>query len=298
MRHSTMLTTLAATFALVALAPGCKSYTSGLKAGGTTTAQAAPTGPAAGSWEEAMSLWQGRGTKEGLDKAIAAMEAYAATHPGEQEPMIALSRAWYFMGDAYVDEPEQRAVIFEKGVTWGEKAMAADLEFKARIDKGEKASTAVEALQKDDQMAIYWTGVNLGKWARLQGFSTVVKYKGYISALMTKCTALDETAFWGGPTRYWGSFYAVAPSFAGGDMTKSKEYFEKAKTAYPEVLTTYVLYADTYATKAQDRALFKSLLEHVIAAPGDAIPELVPEMANEKKKAEKLLARIDELFAS
>lgn len=276
---------------------GCKSYQSGLKASSTPAAET-NTAPAAGSWAEAMELWKDRGTREGLDKAIAAMEAYAASHAGEQEPMIALSRAWYFLGDAYVESPEERSVIFEKGVTWGEKAMSADPEFKARVDKGEKAATAVEALQKDDQMAIYWTGVNLGKWARLQGFSTVVKYKGYISALMTKCTALDETAFWGGPTRYWGSFYAVAPSFAGGDMTKSKEYFEKAKTSYPEVLTSYVLYADTYATKAQDRALFKQLLEHVIAAPGDAIPELVPEMANEKRKAQKLLDRIDELFAS
>lgn len=208
-----------------------------------------------------------------------------------------LARSHFFMGDAYAVTPEEKGPIFEKGVTWGERAMGADPEFKARVDKGEKPADALSALQKDDQMAIYWTAASLGKWARLQGFTTIVKYKSYIAKLMTRCTELDETAFWGGPVRYWGGFYSVAPAFAGGDMTKSKEYFERAKTMFPENLTTYVLYADTYATKAQDRELFKQLLDHVIAADSGGIPELQPEFENEKRKAKDLLARIDELFA-
>ena len=146
-------------------------------------------------------------------------------------------------------------------------------------------------------MAIYWTAANLGKWARSQGFATLVKYMGYIAKMMTHCLALDETAFYAGPVRYWGAFYAVAPGFAGGDMTKSKEYFERAKEMNPEYFGTYVLYADAYAEKAQERALFKSLLEHVINTPSDVLPEMIPEQNIEKAKAKAFLEQIDELFA-
>jgi hypothetical protein len=175
--------------------------------------------------------------------------------------------------------------------------MAADAAFKAQIEKGEKPQDAAAALQKDDQMAIYWTASNLGKWARSQGFTTLVKYKGYIAKLMTVCLALDETAFWAGPVRYWGAFYAVAPGFAGGDMTKSKEMFEKSKEMEPNYFATYVLYADTYAKKAQEKELFISLLQHVLDADVNVIPELVPEQTLEKKKAQAFLDNISDYFA-
>lgn len=270
----------------------CKTYTSGLK--GTTDAAAT----AATTFEDAQTIWTNeRGTKEGLQKAIDALKGIVAANPEHQEALILLSRSVYFLADGYTDEAEAKSVLFEEGVTYGERAMACDAEFKARIDKGEKPADAVFALQKDDQMAIYWTASNLGKWARGQGFSTIVKYKGYIAKMMTHALALDETAYYAGPPRYWGAFYSVAPSFAGGDMTKSKEMYEKAKAMYPENFATYVLYADTYAVKAQDKPLFKELLTYVVNTPADVLPEMLPEQTVEKKKAQDLLNRIDELFA-
>jgi tetratricopeptide (TPR) repeat protein len=294
------LATAAVLLALPLAAAGCKSYTSGLKGQGTTSSgEAAAAATAATPFEQALEIWKNeRGSKDGVEKAIAALEGVVAAEPNHQEAMILLARANYFLADAYHDDPAQKGPLFEKGVTWGERAMAADPEFKARLDKGEKPQDAVVALQKDDQMAIYWTATNLGKWARIQGFSTIVKYKGYIAKMMTHCSTLDESAFYAAPVRYWGAFYAVAPSFAGGDMNKSKENFEKAKSMAPEYFATYVLYADTYAVKAQDRALFKSLLDHVLATSSDVAPDVLPEQEAEKKKAQAMLAKIDELFAN
>ncbi len=288
-----MQRTLVALVALSLLSlTACKTYTSGLK--GTTTEAATATA----TYADAKAAWDAnRGTKDGVQGVIDQLKAIVAAEPENQEALILLSRSVYFMADGYTDDAEAKSVLFEEGVTYGERAMACDAEFKARIDKGDKPADAVFALQKDDQMAIYWTASNLGKWARGQGFSTIVKYKGYIAKMMTHVLALDETAYYGGPPRYWGAFYSVAPSFAGGDMTKSKEMYEKAKAMYPEYFATYVLYADTYAVKAQDKALFKELLEYVINTPADVLPEMLPEQNVEKKKAQDLLNRIDELFA-
>ncbi|MBJ93324.1 MAG: hypothetical protein CMP23_02490 [Rickettsiales bacterium] len=305
MNHPT-LRPFAAVAAALLLLPvmGCKTYTSGLSA---TTASGSS---AAASYDEAMAMWTNdRGSKEGLQKIISTLEAVIAAEPNQQDALTLLSRSYYLMADGYTNVPAEpaddyakrlvaaKAPLFEAGTTYGERAMAVDAAFKAQIDKGTKAADAVTALQLDDQMAIYWTAANLGKWARSQGFATLVKYKGYIAKMMTHCLALDETAFYAGPVRYWGAFYAVAPGFAGGDMTKSKEYFERAKEMNPEYFGTYVLYADAYAEKAQDRALFKSLLEHVINTPSDVLPEMIPEQNIEKAKAKAFLEQIDELFA-
>jgi len=282
----------AALLAPLALTSGCKTYKSGLS-GSTTSGAAAAE---AGSFEEIQQMWNdNRDSAEDLDAIIAKLEAFTANNADHQESLILLSRALYFRADGFTDDVEEKKALWERGVTVGEAAMAA---FKARIDKGDKPSDAVFALQKDDQMAIYWTATNLGKWARASGFSTLVKYKGYVAKMMTHCLDLDETSYYAGPVRYWGAFYAVAPGFAGGDMNKSREFFEKAKTMNPEAFSTYVLYADTYAVKTQDRELFDSLLKYVLETPSDVIPELIPEQDVEKKKAQALMDSASEKFAN
>jgi len=285
----------AALLAPLALTSGCKTYKSGLS-GSTTSGAAAAE---AGSFEEIQQMWNdNRDSAEDLDAIIAKLEAFTANNADHQESLILLSRALYFRADGFTDDVEEKKALWERGVTVGEAAMAADAAFKARIDKGDKPSDAVFALQKDDQMAIYWTATNLGKWARASGFSTLVKYKGYVAKMMTHCLDLDETSYYAGPVRYWGAFYAVAPGFAGGDMNKSREFFEKAKTMNPEAFSTYVLYADTYAVKTQDRELFDSLLKYVLETPSDVIPELIPEQDVEKKKAQALMDSASEKFAN
>ena len=275
------------------LAGGCKTYQSGVSAAETSgTAATAEV-----TLDVAMEAWKGRGTKEGLQAAIDAFQAVVIAEPANQDAMIGAARAWYFMADAYAETPEEKGPIFDKARDWGERAMLADPEYKARIDKGEKPAKAVVALQKDDQMAIYWTASALGKWARLQGFSTLVKYKGYVAGMMEQCLKLDETAFYSGPIRYWATYYAVAPGFAGGDMAKSKEFYEKSIKMNPEYLATYVLFAEAYGRKAQDKELFKKNLQHVLDADVNATPELTPEHVVEQKKARKLLDNIDEYFA-
>ncbi|MCO4768824.1 MAG: hypothetical protein KDA24_02260 [Deltaproteobacteria bacterium] len=291
----TSLLLAACLMAPLTLVSGCKTYTSGLSGAATSGAATAE----AGSFEEIQGMWDtARDSAEKLDAIIGKLEALTAASPDNQEALVLLARALYFRADGFTTDVEEKKAIWERGVTVGEAAMAADAAFKARIDKGDKPSDAVVALQKDDQMAIYWTATNLGKWARASGFSTLVKYKGYVAKMMTHCLALDETSYYAGPVRYWGAFYAVAPGFAGGDMDKSREFFEKAKGMNPEAFSTYVLYADTYAVKTQDRELFDSLLKYVIDTPSDIIPELVPEQDVEKAKAKALIEGASEKFAN
>src|SRR5690606_6905038 len=86
--------------------------------------------------------------------------------------------------------------------------------------------------------AMYWYATALGKWARASGFGVLVGQKDNIKATMTRALELDEAYYHGGPHRYFGAFYAIAPGFAGGDDAKSKTHFEKSLEIAPYFLGT------------------------------------------------------------
>ena len=102
---------------------------------------------------------------------------------------------------------------------------------------------------------------------------------------------LDASFYHNGPDRYFGAFYAVAPPFAGGDVVKSQEHYEKSLAAAPYFLGTKVLMAENLATKLDDIEMFDRLLAEVLAADLSAVPpEILPEMEIEQGKAKELQA--------
>ena len=264
----------------------CASYASGLKGIFGPAASPSPV-----SHESATALWlEDRGSQPGLEKAVDALRLVVADEPGNQEALSLLSRALFTMADGYPSEEDGGLALFEEGVTVGERAMACDPQFKARVDQGEKPGDATFSLQTDDLASLYWTAMNLDRWSQLKGGLTRAKYKGYVAQMMTHCLALDETAFQAGPRRFWGAWYSRS------DVDRSREFFEKARAISPDCFATYVSYAETYAVQVRDRELFMKLLEHVLAQPVDVLPAIEPEQRIEKKKARTLLDQTDDLF--
>ena len=54
--------------------------------------------------------------------------------------------------------------------------------------------------------------------------------------------------------------------------------------------------AQYYAAKSQDKAMFQTLLDEVLAGDPTAIEGIETEQRQEQLKAQKLLDKIDELF--
>ncbi|RME07436.1 MAG: hypothetical protein D6812_00125 [Deltaproteobacteria bacterium] len=245
---------------------------------------------------QADQAWEGRDTRQGLLQAIDAYERVLVADAHHKGALTRLSRAYYFLADGYTEDPEEKKRLWEKGTTYGERALGTSPEFLARVKETGNVGEAVQILGMDYIAPIYWTATNLGKWARLEGFTTMLKYKKQIKGMIERVTALDETFFYGAPHRYWGAYYAVAPSFAGGDMRKSEASFRRALEIEPNYFGTRVLFADYYARKAGDRALFEEMLRYVLEGDPKVLPDIVPEQKVEQEKARRLMARIDEFF--
>jgi tetratricopeptide (TPR) repeat protein len=242
--------------------------------------------------------WTKRTDPAAIRAAVAEWEKAAAAEPKNMELLVKLTRGYYFLADGYLRGNEKEYLeVMDKAVKWGEKAMiAASPEFEAKMRDGGKIPAAVKLVPKEGVPAMYWYASALGKWAKKKGFAVLLGQKDNVKATMDRCLELDPTFFYGGPHRYFGAFYAVAPAFAGGDLEKSKVHFNKSLEIAPNYVGTKVLWAAELSTKQQDEDTFETLLNEVLAAPDDAIPELIPEIIVEKGKAKELLADQDELF--
>jgi hypothetical protein len=245
---------------------------------------------------QAIAHWSKRHNKEDLEKAIDLYKKLSLSTDNNYEYLTRLSRAHYFLADAHHSDMEMKKKIWEKGTSYGEKAMAKNVIFSEQMKvDGAKVEEHLNLLGKKEIAAMYWTASNLGKWAKNSGIATTLKYKTLIKKLISRVEKVDRTFFYYAPDRYWGAFFAIAPGFAGGDMDKSKIRFERNLKQAPTYLGTKVLYADYYMTKKDNQKKFKKLLNEVIASKV-MDPNIISENIVEKRKAKTLLMNIEEKF--
>jgi TRAP transporter T-component len=262
-------------------------------------------GPAQAQYDaakrDADAAWVKREDVTQAQAALAKYKEAAGLKPDDWEAWTMASRAAYFIADGTLqfDETKRKEYLdlHNEGVTFAEKALAAySSEFETRVRAGTKVEDAVDVIGEKGVAPLYWYATNLGKWSNAMGFATRLKNKDRIFKVITRVADLDSDYFYGAADRYFGAFYAIAPAFAGGDLDKSLEHFKKSTERYPYYLATHVLLAEFYFTKRQDKEAFKKELEFVLSVPDNAIPEVTAENKIEKAKAQRLMAKIDDLF--
>jgi hypothetical protein len=254
---------------------------------------------------EGDAAWAERGDLAKLKIAIGKWDEAVKVKSDDHESYAKLARGQYLLADGHLAfdaesspaQMEEFLKAHELGQAYAEQGLRAlSPDYQKRVDGGIPIEDAVQALGREAVPLMYWYDVNLGKWAKAKGIDVTLKYKDVIFKIMTRVYDLDPDYFFAAPDRYFGGYYAVAPSFAGGSVTKSKEYFDKSLKKAPDYLATHVLVAELLAPKLDDRALFDREIEFVLSADPNKIPEVGPEALIEKKKAEKLKAKADDLF--
>ncbi len=248
---------------------------------------------------EADALWADRGERQAVDDAIARWKEAAGLASNRADIQLKLAYAYYFLAHAHLrfdDDEDGMLAAYDEGVKAAERAIYLHSPaFAEKIKAGGEWEEAVTLIEADGIAAIYWYATNLGKWALLDGFTTILANKDRAAAIMDHCRQLDETFLHGAPHRYFGVYRTKIP-FPGGDMPASKEHFEKAIEIQPNYLETKVLFASNYAVKNQDEELFDRLLNEVLETPDDVLPDVIPENRVAKRTAKKLLEEKEEYF--
>lgn len=245
--------------------------------------------------QDADALWPKRDDKASLEKCLAALDRINQSIT-DYKILVMLTRGHYLLADGHTYKKEDKIKIFEKAVKFGEEAMGTNHDFKKEVKSGVEVSVALNKLSSKEIESIYWTAASLGKWAKATSIAAALKYKGQIKLMIEKVNEFDSNFFYGAVPRYWGAFYSVAPSFAGGDMDKSLAEFNRSISVAPDYLGTKVLLAELYYVKKGDKKGYEKELNEVLAAKADNIMDLKPENMIEKNKAKKLLAKTNENF--
>lgn len=238
-------------------------------------------------FDAAKELWAGRGDPASLEKAIAVYEQAYQTSPSSQLAER-LSYAYYFLADAF-KEGDAKADNYYQGHEWGLTSLKYNGEFRKLTEVDKKSmGDAVTVLGKEYAGGIFWTATCIGKWGKMKGIFKTVKTSKQARKMVEHLYTLDKTYYYGGPARWLGTYFALAPGMFGGDMNKSKQMYDEALQMAPDYFATSVLMAENYASKIKDRQLYDQLLDKVLSSPAGIIPEIVPEQTVEQKKAQKL----------
>ena len=246
----------------------------------------------------AAAAWQGRAKRAQAERAIALFESLAADG-GDAARLTLLARAYCFLaGEHLAPDGDATAALaaYAQGMRAGEAALLASAPgLAAKVAQGEAVDELLPLIGGASADAAYWYLESVRGFTLAKGLTALVYYRQRIVRLAARLLELDGALFHAGPHRSLALFYAESPSAAGGDLGKARAEFERALALEPHYLAIKVAFAESYATRVHDRELVTRLLGEAVA-DATLLPEVEPEQAMARARAQKLLAHVDELF--
>ena len=254
----------------------------------------------ASALEKADSMWSERGNKDRLNETLALYEDALSTDSQNKHILGRLVRGWYFMGDVHESDKTAKMSAWDKAVSFGNTCLEQSESYSAGLAETNKKGEAIKTIEDTSFVpCIYWYASSLGKWAKLNGIVQSLKHKSTFVGFMERVEQLNSEYFYGAPYRYWGAYYSVLPGFAGRDLDRSKENFDKSLNIAPEYLGTYLLLADNWARNSQNVEEFDQAVQYVLASDPNVLPaDLLPENQAELAKAQKLWDDRESIFPS
>jgi hypothetical protein len=260
----------------------------------------------------AARAWTHRGERRELERAIRAWESQLAAHAQEPSTLTRLARAYGLLARMEVTDEvssgpcpahsarlcarqDPRLDALARGVQAGEAALlAGSPALAARVTAGVALEDALDALPKERLASLYWYAADLAELALARGLAATLRLQHRIERSLQYVAEHDESLDDAGAHRALGRYYAKAPPFAGGDLTRSRTEFERALALSPGSLATKLAFARDYAIAAADRELCERLLREV--AGTDPTRPLTPEDQLAIGHARKLLEQLDRLL--
>ncbi len=242
---------------------------------------------------KAESLWAHRGDPAQARLCLAAYAEAAAAQPENAAVWARLARIRYLVANYVEKDGKARDALLQDGMDAALHALNLAPSYRDEFARTKSEKKAALKTGKEGIDALYWYAANLGRWASDKSILTRLARKSTLEAFNRRVLELDETYFYAAPHRFFGALPTKVP---GGDLDDSRKHFEKAIALAPNYFGTRTLFAELYAVKAKDKAVFQTQLEYVVKTSADIVPDIAPENHYEQENAKALLARIGDLF--
>lgn len=289
---------------------GCASI-----AAGSTIRVIDGAAPALGRFEDPQLA------EDAIPGSIATMEGVLILKPDNLTLRRSIARAYSSLGfgflvnhmeDAYANDDEALAETYRVRASLAfKRARTVVLEgMTAENDEGggalEQKKRGIEAWKKyvatfdDEDLAelLFWGAYSWAQYISLnQNDADAMADREFAAALLEHVIKLDGSVQNYAPYALRGGLLSAVPAQVGGKPDEGAKQFDVAIEHTNRQMYMYmVMKARFVAVALQDRAMYKSLLDEVIAGDPDVVLDQRLSNRLAKLRAERYLAQIDDLF--
>jgi len=238
--------------------------------------------------------------REGMPAYLLLMDGMVEAVPDNERLLIAAAQGYATFASAFVEDQDKAyaSALYRRAKYYALRSLE-QRGFKDPVSRTfEEFEAGLKDLGKKDVPFMFWTAMCWGNWIRLNmGSMEALAELPRVELLMKRVLDLDEGFYYGGPHLFMGVWYASRPKMAGGDLNMARQHFLKAiELGQGKFLMANIYYADHYAKRAFDKALYISILEKVLETPADIVPELTLLNTVAHNRANEMLDQVDEYF--
>lgn len=166
------------------------------------------------------------------------------------------------------------------------------------LKSAREPARALAVAEKEDVPLLYWTGA---AWAlAISDGKTDMQLVAELPvpvAMMERALALDESWDEGAIHEFFITYDAMLSPAQGGGPERAREHLGRALAlSRNEKLGPWVAYAEGVLVNEQNKAEFTRVLEQVLAADPQAVPQYRLVNIFAQRRARALLARAEDLF--
>ena len=278
--------------ATVFLQTGCSTQRLAVRLTGNLITNGAPA-----LYEESDPIF----AEQAIASNLKLLEVLLRNDPQNDALLLMLAEGYtsYALGFIEDRSPERASTFYLRARDYALRILERDKRLsRALHGTVDELKVALQQLSPKYTAALFWCANAWGSYINLNRTSTdAIADLPRVQEMMNQVLRWDETFFYGGPHMFLGTLYASRPPILGGNPDLARKHFERClEINQGRFLMAKLFYAKFYAVQVQDRELFHRLLQEILDAPADILPEQRLANVLAKQKARALLAKEDELF--
>ena len=238
--------------------------------------------------------------REGMPSYLMLIDGMVEAVPENKQLLITAAKSYASYASAFIQDEDKAyaLILYAKAKSYALRALELN-GFKNPLSRSfEDFDSGLEMMKKRDVPYLFWAASCWGSWISLnRGSMEAMAELPRVISMMKRVLVLDEAFYYGGAHIFMGILEASKPRIAGGDLNIARYHFLRAiELGEGKFLMTKVYYADFYAKKAFDKALFVATLEEVLKTPADSVPELTLLNSVAHTRAQKMIDAADDYF--
>jgi len=238
--------------------------------------------------------------RDGMPAYLMLMDGMIEAWPENERILLAAAQANSAYASAFLagDEKAYALELYGKAMRYALKAFELNAFRNPKTSSFEEFEKELSRLDKKHVPYVFWAAACWGNWIGLNLNSMEAQAQlPRVEMMMKRVLVLDESYHYGGPHLFMGIWFASRPKIAGGNLDTARQHFLKAiELGQKKFLMAKIYYAEYYAKKTFDQALFTSILNEVLETPVDIDPELTLINTVAHRKAQEMLIDAQDYF--